>query len=304
MSTNQKLSSSIWLPAVLFIVIIALVFLVSKRARRSENPEQTQLASQSDSTTVKPGGQSQGNSKSNVPAEEDPGKAKTLLGDAKADPAQRLKKIMKSGARTPDGTLISQPIDPLLARAADFPHNLKTFDDWKSLTKEELDKYRRSLISRVGRWDAEGVEAFYYRVHDQLPNDEAKSSFRETILGVWCAKDVDGCLHSIETNHAPDLAIAAKREALRGWAKEDWMTAFSFLKKHGDQTIADRLGGDSTGFIENVAYWVAREAKPGEPENMLALLTTPENKDKAQPILRPRIEKEKEGTTNTTTTTK
>ncbi len=191
--------------------------------------------------------------------------------------ADRMKQALKEG---------DSRNSPAVTRAPDFPFNLETFDDWQSLSAEDLQKYRRSMISRIGRVNASTVGDFFYRVHADMSDPEAKKSFRESILGVWCAKDVDGCLSSIEENFTGEEAFVAKRDALAGWAAEDWMTARQFLQTHGDKALEDRLGGDSSRFVGNVVAWMVKESSAGETEALVSALQQQKNIDVAQEVLK------------------
>ena len=201
-----------------------------------------------------------------------------------SDPVERLMKpgSGNGGAGSGEGNPPGEAIFPLVTSAPDFPYNLKTFEEWETISTEDMESYQRSLMSRVGRWDAEEVGSFFHRVHDKLDGEETKSAFREAVLGTWCSKDVDGCLHSLEENLPPDVAIAAKRDALAGFSDQDWMTALQYLRKHGDTAIEERLGGDSTEFVGNVVNWMAREGGRAETEQLIASLEQPKNREAAE----------------------
>ena len=144
------------------------------------------------------------------------------------------------------------------SRAEDFPHNLKTFDDWGSISAAEMETYRVSLIARVGHWDAAEVEEFFFRASPEITDPAALRSFRESVLGVWCAKDVDPCLDQLVERLDAALVSGARQDALAGWAREDWLTALRFLQRTGDEVIEAQLGGDSSRFVKNLISEVAR----------------------------------------------
>jgi hypothetical protein len=172
---------------------------------------------------------------------------------------------------------------PFLKRSAeDFPHNLDAFADWSSLSADELRIYRASLISRVGRWDAEKVSRFFFKADAQFTDPAAKTEFRNAILGVWCAKGVESCLSGLEETLPAQDAVGAKREAMAGWAREDWLTALRYLQSNGDNQIEARLGGDSTQFVATVVREVNAAHGIEEARGLLSQITQENNRAAAQ----------------------
>ena len=163
-------------------------------------------------------------------------------------------------------------------RAEEFPFNLKTFDDWQQFTEADLIKYRASLISRVGRWEASEIAAFFHEADPGFSERAAQQEFRSSVLGAWCAKDAEGCLASMEKTLKGDDAFAAKQAALGSWARDDWMTALRFLHRYGDEAIENRLGGDSTRYIAMLVRNVRQDNGIEEARELVNSLHSERNK--------------------------
>jgi len=174
---------------------------------------------------------------------------------------------------------IQKSVPPIVRRAADFPHNLKTFADWGSVSSDEMSSYRVSLISRVGRWEAEEIAAWYKKAAPGITDGDALREFREAVLGVWCSKDVDGCLLELRQD------AGAKQDALAGWAQEDWVPALRFLQRDGDRSVEAQLGGDSSRFVKNLLWQVAEANGVGEAAEVASYLKTPTNRAAAESVI-------------------
>ena len=184
-----------------------------------------------------------------------------------------------------------------LSRAPDFPHNLNTFDGWSELSAEELKKYRVSLISRVGRWDAGKVAEFFFAADSEINEPAAKAEFRKSILGVWCSKDVENCLANMDEAMSVQEATAAKQQALEGWSQEDWLAALHYLQRHGDSVIEQKVGGENTIFFRNIIHHVSTAYGVDEAEGILSHISGPKNRAAAEDQLN--LEKSVKTTTNT-----
>ncbi len=253
-------NATLFLPILALILIIALLIFINRKPQTSAQME----TENAPSTTLTP------------EAEDSAEKPETAEVTATTLEPLRKRPIPPSLRKMQSTTVAT--------RAPDFPYEIKKFTDWPSLSKEEIEKYRESFISRIGRWSAEEIQSLFYNFHDSIQPD-AKPAFREIILGLWCAKDVEGCLQSLEQEWDQNLAHIAKQDALTGWVAEDWISGLNFLKRNGDEAIEARLGGDSTGFVAGLAHWVAAEASEERRKDFLASLSIPRHKAFAEQTL-------------------
>lgn len=179
-------------------------------------------------------------------------------------------------AGDPSSRIVTTP-PSVLTRAAEFPHQLKIFQDWQRIDAAQMTGYRRSLISRVGRWAPAEISRFYLAADQKITDPEARTVFQRAVLGSWCAKDVEHCLAALEENLSVVAAPLAKRNALAGWARQDWLAALRYLNRHGDQRIEQRLGGDSAEYAQFLVAAVMAEHGAEEARGVLAQMTTARN---------------------------